>query len=191
MILSLFIRNKEFHVAWGDFARAYKVNEPREMADSVPMFLKEAIDFVAFEQCNTILYSSGPASFTTARIMTSLIKGIAISRPDLKFVGISNFLTYAHIASQVKDSGMLAIPTMRGDYFVTSYRDGSLTDIKVMNELPTNAFLDDDHVFDVKNLASMQIGAINANTAAINSKYMQTSLDINYGFTPEYRASAS
>ena len=191
MILSLFIRNKEFHVAYGDFAHIYKVTESREMADSVPVFLKEVLDFVAFEECDTVLYSSGPASFTTARIMTSLIKGFAISRADLKFIGISNFLTYLYIASQTKSSGLLAIPTMRGDYFASTYKDDALDDVKLLNDLPTVALLDNSQIFEPANLASVQINIINTNIAIINKEYIQNTLDINYGFTPEYRASAS
>ena len=191
MILSLFIRNKEFHVAYGEFAHIYKVNESREMADSVPMLLKEVLDSVAFDECDDVLYSSGPASFTTARIMTSLVKGIAISQPALKFTGISNFLTYLYIALQTKSSGLLAIPTMRGDYFATAYQDDVLEDEIIMSELPKHAVLDNDQMFELANFASVQINIINTNIAIINKKYTQNTLDINYGFTPEYRASAS
>ena len=191
MKLSLFIRNKEFHISCGDFAHIYKVTESREMADNIPLFLKDALDSVNFEQCDEIIYSSGPASFTTARIMNSLIKGLAISRPDLKFTGISNFLTYLHIASQTLSDGILAIPTMRGDYFTVVFKNGELGDLELFNEFDSDVILDTDKKFDNVNLAYIQMNIVNIKIVKINDKYIQSTLDINYGFTPKYRATAS
>ena len=188
MILSLFLRNKEFHVSCGEFEHIYKVTESREMADNVPAFLKETMDHIDFSKCSKVIFSSGPASFTTARIMNSLVKGLKISAPNLDFLGISNFLTYLYIASQHNSEGSIALPTMRGDYFYAAFSEKKLSDIEIFSDLNQNTILDSNEIFDNINMSTIQEKLSDDNIVKMNPNYIQNSLDINYGFTPEYKS---
>lgn len=187
MTLSLFIRNQEFHVCFGDVSRIYEPASARNLADSMPVFLADFLENVDFSLCRKVIFSSGPASFTASRIMNSVVKGLAVFRPDLEFFGISNFLTYMYIASRSRPDGCIAIPTMRGDYFCVEYCDGRLGSIKVADTLFQLVILDNNEIFENINLANIQHAVIDSEVFKLNPSFMSRSLDIDYGFTPEYK----
>lgn len=187
MTLSLFIRNQEFYICFGDVSRIYEPASARNLADSIPVFLADFLEKVDFPSCRKVIFSSGPASFTTSRIMNSVVKGLAVSRPGLEFIGISNFLTYMYIASSSRPSGCLAIPTMRGDYFCVKYCDGQLGNIEILDTLLQSVILDNNEVFENINLANIQRAVIDSGVFKTNSSFTTRSLDVDYGFTPEYK----
>lgn len=192
MTISLFIKNKEFHVFGENFENVYGVNESRELADNLPVFLKDAISKDGNSDFETVIYSAGPASFTTVRIINSLLKGLLVARPALKFVGVSNFLTYMVIASKVSSRGILAIPTMRGDYFTSEYNDEKLQNPKILGlqnieKHEGKVFFDEDTIYNDINLSKVQKSMLNSNFAVENSGCIKKSLEIDYGFTPEYK----
>lgn len=183
-MISLFIRNKEFHVYNKNFLNIYSVPESRQLSDFIPMFLK---DFLArVPKFDEVIYSSGPGSFTTVRIMNALLKGLFISNPSLKFTGISNFLTYFKAAPLPPTT--IAIPTMRGDYFTCNFKNDKIinSQISTLSD-PTKFCIDSSPFFDNINLASVQYSILNTELSNQNSNYITNFLQINYGFTPEYK----
>lgn len=186
MILSLFIRDKEFHICSGDFEQICKIEETKKMADKIPVCFKEFISQINFREVDTILYSSGPASFTTARIMNSMLKGIKVTCQSMKFIGISNFITYLSILLQRSEQGMIAIPTMRGDYFVCTYLGNKLSEMKLEATPKDGIIYSNDKMFNNINLALQQYNICNHDILLNNSNFVTYDLSINYGITPEY-----
>ena len=192
MTISLFIRNKEFQVSTEGFNDIYKVNESRELADNIPVFLKDFISKIAISNIEKVIYSAGPASFTTIRIINSVLKGLLVSYPNVKFVGVSNFLTYMAISSKISADGIIAIPTMRGDYFTCEYSNKKilttgLLDTQSIEKYKTSIFFDNDNIYDDINLSKLQKSILNSDFNIENSNYIKNSLEIDYGFTPEYK----
>lgn len=190
MILSLFIRDKEFHICSGDFEQICKIEETKKMADKIPVCFKEFISQIDFRKVGTILYSSGPASFTTARIMNSMLKGIKVTSPDMKFIGVSNFITYLSIVLQKSEQGTIAIPTMRGDYFVCAYLGNKLSEMKLEVTPHEGTIYSNDKIFNNINLALQQYNIYNHNILLNNKNFVTCNLSINYGITPEYTCPA-
>lgn len=186
MILSLFIRNKEFHIYSDNFEQVCRVEETRGMADKIPICFKKFISQINFRGVDTILHSSGPASFTTARIMNSMLKGIKVTCPSMKFIGISNFITYLSILLPKSEQGAIAIPTMRGDYFVCTYLDNKLSEMKLEVAPKAGIIYSNDKIFNNINLALQQYNIYNRDILSNNSNFVTYDLSINYGITPEY-----
>jgi len=186
MILSLFIRDKEFHLSCGNFEQIYTIKETRGMADKVPEDFKTFIGQLNFREIDTVLYSSGPASFTTARIMNSMLKGIKVVHPDMKFVGISHFVTYLSIIIKHHEQGAIAIPTMRGDYFICRFANSQLGTMYVDSEISNDTIISNNPVLENINLAMQQYTINNSEVFIKNIIFITNDLEIDYGITPEY-----
>lgn len=190
MIISLFLKGKEFHVFWGNQEYIYTEKESRNLGDNIPSFIGGILKKQPISNLKQLIYSSGPASFTSARIINSVIKGFALSFPETKFIGISNFLTYYYLTNEADSELTIAIPTMRGDYFTAHVKDSKITEMTVasFSGEPTNnkIVFEDDPRFSGVNLARDQFDLLNTNLIIDNPAFVNTDLRINYGFTPQY-----
>lgn len=187
MILSLFIRDKEFHLSCNGFEQLCKIAETRGMADKVPEIFRTFIKQINFSEIDTILYSSGPASFTTARIMNSMLKGIKVVHPGMKFVGISHFVTYLSIIMKQHTQGAIAIPTMRGDYFICRFVGSQLDKMHISNEISNDDVITSNSLLLSNiNLATQQYCINNGDIFKRNMDFITYILEIDYGITPEY-----
>ncbi|MDR1390896.1 MAG: hypothetical protein LBI95_00795 [Holosporales bacterium] len=202
--LSIFIKNKEFHIASDEFNDIYEVSESRALADTIPLFIKDVLlkrishlgnsDFKKGEiiEVDEVVYPSGPASFTTMRIIGAVVKGMSVANPKTKFWGISNFLTLLSISNAFSKKGIIALPTMRGDYFTSEYINDKLSkmqlrDAKCISNYQGNTYFDNSDIFDNMNLACRQKEIVNSNLSICNSAYIKNTTEIEYGFTPEYK----
>lgn len=187
MILSIFIRGKEFYVYTNTgISQIFTVSESRYLADNVVSFLASVLKN---DKLKKVIYSAGPGSFTTVRIINSILKGLYISDSSIEFIGVSNFLTYLSVVSKISNEGTIAIPTMRGDYFTCTYNEQILREqnIQNINEYSSNIYEDNNKVFENVNLAKIQNDILNSEFSPLNKKYIYSKIEINYGFTPEYK----
>ena len=192
MILSFFLRGKEFHVTTFEFSKVYEVAETREIADNIVYFLADAIEMSGNDEINTVIFPAGPGSFTTTRIINSMAKGLYVVNPSTKFISVSSFLTLLSIARNSSDVGALAIPTMRGDYFTTCYSDCMLQASKIesteeINNYANNVYFDNDPIFSNINLAEAQHTVLSSNLVEKNKIFVSNSLEAVYGFCPIYK----
>jgi tRNA A37 threonylcarbamoyladenosine modification protein TsaB len=191
MILSIFIHSKELHVASREFANVYTVSESRELADMVVPFLGKFLSNHKNHEIKSVIYSIGPGSFTTVRIINSIVRGLRVTVPSCNFVGISNFLTYLSVFSLRSTHGIIAIPTMRGDYFTTEYLDCILQSQQILNIENINLYTGDKYYvdnYDFKeiNLAQNQEQVLSSGLEKKNTTYIKRLLSVDYGFTPQY-----
>ncbi|MDR2667163.1 MAG: hypothetical protein LBB34_03590 [Holosporales bacterium] len=191
MIISIFIHSKEFHIASDELAEVYRVSESRELADMAVHFLAKFLSKHKHQHIKRVIHSTGPSSFTTIRIINSIVKGMRIAAPSCKFVGISSFLTYLSIFSVHSTKGIIAIPTMRGDYFTAEYLNCTLQNQQLLSEESINLYNGDKYFadnFDYErvNLSRNQEQVLNSNLAEKNETYIKRLLSVDYGFTPQY-----
>lgn len=192
MNISIFLKGREFHVFCENFEKVYIETETRNLADNIPVYISEVISEVSTDNLENLIYSSGPCSFTSIRIINSIVKAFLISFPKLKFIGISHFLTYFYLAKHVYSNGLIAIPTMRGDYFTAHFGGDKLSSINIEKISENNHLCNNPVVFESSdlflniNLANIQQLLINDNLFTANYQFINTDLRIDYGFTPEY-----
>jgi tRNA A37 threonylcarbamoyladenosine modification protein TsaB len=195
--LSYFLRGNEFHVATGGFSNIYRVLENRAMADNVASFINDALAKSSNEPIKTVIFQSGPASFTSRRIINSVAKGLAIFDKNIDFIGISSFLTYFSIASKVATQGIICIPTMRGDYFACEYdsktiKKSKILDVASIAKCSISVYFEENLIFGGGNLAEIQKMASDLMLAKSDSILIDNChvrrgiLNIDYGYTPEY-----
>ncbi len=192
MNISIFLKDKEFHIVYGNLEDIYIEKESRNLADNIPLFISNIISKYQINNLENLFYSSGPCSFTSIRIINSIVKAFSISFPTAKFWGISHFLTYLKVLIGTYSKGTIAIPTMRGDYFTSQFNNDKLGKINIEN-LPQKYLQNNDIIFTENpdlflniNLAKIQLDLSNTSLFFQNSQFINTDLRINYGFTPEY-----
>ena len=186
-VFSFFLNNEYCYVYTYEASYIYHVSELQKIADKVPMFIENSLPNT---EISKVLYSAGPLSFTTTRIVNSVIKGMKIVNSNIEFIGISNFLTYLSIIGN--DNGIIAIPTYRGDYFISSYRDYKLSDISIdtiENKKSGNIYSDD--MFKTSQLAQQQFLVLNTNIEKVNRKFITYSTDILYNITPIFKKNSA
>ena len=159
MILSIFIRDTEFHISTEDKCEIYRIPEKHMMVDKIPYHLQEFISKINIETINTILYPSCLCSFTTSRIIDSIIKGLQISIHNLKLVMIIEFMPYINIIKEYKPSGCLATRTARNSYIICKYNKDSITCVSEYNCILGDIIFCEDKVFAESNFATEQIKA--------------------------------
>ena len=155
MILSIFIRDKELHISTPDFARIQKVSRTCAMAETIAGLFGEVMLRQRINDISEIIYSSGPASYTTTRIMTSVIKGFQVVKPEITPAGILTFSTYLSMLPEDKE-GFIAIPSMRGVYYVAKFERHKILSINEFKDLPPKTYSIDDEIFQAENLAIRQ-----------------------------------
>ena len=192
MTISFFLQNNLFYVHSEQYSKIYEVAKMRKMADSIALFLKDVALNANFSHYKRIVYSSGATSFTTARIIYSLLKGLRIAFPALTFLGISHFLTYLTIFNKKSPSGIIAISTMRGDYFICEYNQSLLSSVKILSidtlkRSTQIVFFIENSDFNNLNLAKLQFQLLNTPALTRNLNFINNDLKIDYGFTPEYK----
>ncbi|MDR3224529.1 MAG: hypothetical protein LBT03_03095 [Holosporales bacterium] len=188
MKLSYFIKNKEIHVFTDSgFSNIYYLNVSRETSDKIVPCIKEAIGKRSFDEITNIVYQTGPLTFTTARIIFALGKGITLSNPTIKFTGISSFLTYTTIATSKSITGTIAISTMCGSFYKNSYANGILTN-ENYSDIHEPIYYEDDEIFQNINLAQIQTEILNSTIALQNQKYICQGINVLYTTSPNYVA---
>jgi tRNA A37 threonylcarbamoyladenosine modification protein TsaB len=188
MIISYFLRNKQFHIAAPDYTYIYEVSKTQDLADNIVVFLQDALEKSSDAPIDTLIFQAGPMSFTSHRIVNSIAKGFCIVDKKIKFIAVSSFFTYFLITSQKTQKGTICIPTMRGDYFTQKYNNFNFDEVKIQNltgcEEPI--YIEQDLIFNNKNLAEIQIMTLNIKINNINRFITHKILNVNYGYTPEY-----
>ena len=191
-ILSLFINNEYCHIYTYEHSYIYKLSQLNKMADKVPMYIKNSLPSYKLSK---IIYSAGPLSFTTLRVINSIIKGIKIVNKETEFVGVSNFLTYLSLIDTNNTEGLIAIPTYRGDYFICNYNsDMKLSEISIcnldyFNNVVYKLILTNDIsiIFKNMNLAQQQFKILYNDISIINKEFINNSTKIIYNITPIFK----
>ena len=191
-ILSLFINNGYCHIYTHENSYIYKLSQLNKMADKVPMYIKNSLPNYKLSK---IVYSAGPLSFTTLRVINSIIKGIKIVNKNIKFVGVSNFLTYLSLIETNNIKGLIAIPTYRGDYFVCTYDSNkklseiSICNLDYFNNVACKLVLTNDisSIFPNMNLAQQQFKILYNDISIINKEFISNSTEIIYNITPIFK----
>lgn len=191
MNISIFLKGKEFHIVCGEIEDIYSESETRNLADNIPLFIDCVISKIQLNNLENLIYSSGPCSFTSIRIINSIVKAFAISFSKIKFLGVSHFLTYLCALNNKYQNGLIAIPTMRGDYFTTQFSDNKLNKINIKKVSTENSCLnsvtifEDSTCFSSINLAKTQLLLLNTDIVSLNPQFLNSDFHIEYGFTPE------
>lgn len=162
------------------------------MADKVPMYIKNSLPNYKLSK---VIYSAGPLSFTTLRVINSIIKGIKIVNKDIEFIGVSNFLTYLSLIETNNTEGLIAIPTYRGDYFVCTYdaykklSKISICNLDYFNNVVCKLILTNDIsiLFKNMNLAQQQFKILYNDISIINKDFINNSTEIIYNITPIFK----
>ncbi|MDR1233696.1 MAG: hypothetical protein LBJ92_00900 [Holosporales bacterium] len=180
--MSYFIKGKMFHVEHGNFSKIYEVSQANELADKVVKFLSDLIHQKNIKDIRKIILQSGPMSFTSLRIIYSITKSISVINRNIEIVSVPSFLTYLSIVSAYSKNGILAIPTMRGDFFTCQYRGNILYDVKVqcVENMKDQLYIEDDEIFDGINLAVKQREIINTRLFYKNLKSTNNNIKIIY-----------
>ncbi len=191
-IFSFFINNEFCYIYTNDNSYTYKLSQLNKMADKVTMYIKNSLPNYKLEK---IIYSAGPLSFTTLRVINSIIKGIKIVNNNTEFIGVSNFLTYLSIIANNNNEGLIAIPTYRGDYFICTYdvynklSEVSISNLDYFNNVVYKTILTSDisNLFKNINLAQQQFKILYSNISIINKKFINYSTDVIYNITPTFK----
>jgi tRNA A37 threonylcarbamoyladenosine modification protein TsaB len=149
-----------------------------------------AIEKVITNEENEIIFSSGPDTFTSMRVIGSIIKGISLCAPQVTFLAISNFLTLFSLVPNDIDFGIIAIDTMRGDFYCMDFTGMLLTNYRLIKKeelCSNNNFIIYNKNVNNVNLAKIQINMLNSEKFNINQHLIAKSLKINYGTTPQYK----
>lgn len=192
MILSLFLRGKEFFISTESFSEVYTVLETRELADNIVDFLSVFLKKQSNQEIEKVVFSSGPGSFTSVRVLNSIVRGLYVAYPKIDFTSVSSFLPYFYSIYRTNSEGIIAVPTMRGDFFVSKFINQTLLETKVcsseeINKYGCKIYYDNDEAFNCLNLAKLQIELLNSNIAEFNSSLISNSLDVDYGYCPEFK----
>ena len=195
-ILSIFLREKEFHICAGDFSSIYSVLSIRDFADSCPEFLQNALKESGAQPVDKIIFPFGGASFTTVRIVNSIVKGILVFNDSAKTISVSTFLPYLYALMRHHtyfSEGLIALPTMRGDFFVVNFCSCVITKKNIMSaeeisNCKTNIFYSDDEIFRDVNFAQIQKELVcDDEFLQSNKSFVSDSAEAFYEHSPEYK----
>ncbi|MDR0640559.1 MAG: hypothetical protein LBF65_02410 [Holosporales bacterium] len=186
MTLSYFIRGKEFHVEHGDVSEIREASQTHELADKIIKFLS---NLSGVKDIKKVILQSGPASFTTLRSIYSIVKGISVTNKDIEIVTVPSFLTYLSIASRYSNSGLLAIPTMRGDFFTCRYVNNMLDKmiIRHIGNTEDHLYTENNTIFNSINLASRQKELIDTELFPRNTFRITDNAEIIYEDSTIYK----
>ena len=182
-MLSFFIISNCCHVYSENKLRIHKIAEPHRIADLIPLFLSTELQSI-----DKVVFPLGPLSFTTVRIVSSIVKALNIVYPNAKFIGVSNFLTFFYAVR--KNCDVIAINSYRGDFHYRSVTNDTFSEqaVGVADEIRQaykNPLFDTDLLSSDTNLAFAQYASLYA--GCTNEELIRETTDIEYAFTPIYR----
>ncbi|MDR1609705.1 MAG: hypothetical protein LBR78_02535 [Holosporales bacterium] len=166
MTLSYFLRGNELHILAGEISKIYHIENANDIADVTPALIYNTIVQNQSQDVRKIIYPIGPGSFTATRTISSIATGFSIANPTIEIIGVSSFLAYVSVASKTSLHYAIAIPTMRGDFFIYETSKGSLGDYKIasaanITQRNLAVFYPASEIFTNINLAATQISAYN------------------------------
>ncbi|MDR0695265.1 MAG: hypothetical protein LBF56_00615 [Holosporales bacterium] len=176
-------------------AQIYNMVATHEMADKIVLSMGDMLSGNRHEFVASVVYPAGPNTFTATRILMAVGKGISITNPATRFVGVSNFLTYLSIIPEKSDRGLITMPAKRGDFFTCEYLGRTLQDQRILStrdidKYRYDIFHEEDSIFDDVNLADQQDFVLSSVLATQNASHIQIGLQVNYAFLPEYTQKA-
>lgn len=179
MRLSIFMSYNECFAAT-DGMRLARTCDANNKASEV---LVSMLELLIASKVTHIFFPSGPHSFTSTRIIHSIVSGLKIVNPNMKLTAVSCFLTYA-AALKRNDPYTIAISTRKGDFYCMDCIDGILQNYRVA--VPDGVVFYDSAEF-YANLASLQLNIQNNSLFEKNKELVTDSTDINYSATPVYK----
>ena len=192
-MLSFFLCNNCCHIFSPNTSRMHALSDAYKIADVAPLLLS---DEIRNKNITKVIYSAGVLTFTTQRIVNSIIKALKLVNPNVRFISVSNFLTYFHAN---KDCKAIAINSYCGSFYYREVIDGKLSgqstdSLENLESKYKNVIIDADLLNNNVNLAYMQYVALcdyfNGEIPnIINDKdgLIKESVDIEYSSTPIYK----
>ena len=189
MKLSLFLRGKTCCVATDSDQELLECKDSKSVSDEFVPLIEKILD--KNEENFTLIVSSGPSSFTSVRVLNSIAKGILIVKKNAKVISVSSFLPYLYAIKNC-EKGVIAISTMRGDFFCMNFSEKKLSNFRIsslenLNKNDDKIFFDNDKYFDGVNFAKIQIDLLDDKSLYLNEILIKNELKIDYGFEPEYK----
>ncbi len=188
-MLSLFICGPLCSVSCQMFNKQIICSELRHTSEVMVSLLEEAINSSnGFYEC---YFSEGPGSFTSVRVIGSIVKGIYLSDNDKKFTAISSFLTLLACIPSDVSNGTIAINTMRGDFYCMDFIGNRLLNYRVVGKQVlchlSNVFYDIDLLSSSYNVAQLQYALVGSIKYTNNLSLVSNIMRCDYGITPQYK----
>ncbi|MDR0552626.1 MAG: hypothetical protein LBG13_00855 [Holosporales bacterium] len=188
-ILSIFLNNKKCYAATNESRAMIECSTIQKVSD---VFIPMLSNLPEIREINKIIFPIGPGSFTSIRVINSVVKGFSIVG-HRELIPVSSFLPFFIALPESIKTGTIAISTGRGDYFCAQFNNNiierELSIVSSVYDLQ-NAFLDKDEIFADINLADVMLTNIDSPKAAlnINNSSNKTPCEPTYGFSPNYTA---
>ncbi len=192
-MLSFFLCHNCCHIFSPYISRMHVLADAYKIADIAPLLLSDEIRKTNIIE---VVYSAGVLTFTTQRIVTSIVKALNVVHPKARFISVSNFLTYFYIK---KSCDAIVINSYCGNFFYREVIDGKLSEqssdlLETLKSKYKNIVMDSDILNNDTNLAYMQYVALcnyfNGEIPdVINDEkgLIKETIEIEYSSTPLYR----
>lgn len=182
-VLSLAICGRNCYISFNNKEQCIICPDIRDTSEQMLRLLEQ----ISIDDFNEVVFSAGPGSFTSMRIIGSIIKGIELCKPSIKILSISTFLSLFSIIPCKYTSGTIAIDTIRGDFYCMDFIDLRLYNRRICRkESIQNAFCD-INLLNNTNLASQQIKLLQMKKFLTNQELIHYSSVIDYGINPNYK----
>jgi tRNA A37 threonylcarbamoyladenosine modification protein TsaB len=179
-MLSIFVNGHKYFVA------TEKYEEGIWGAEKIIPVLEKTIT----KEEGKIVFSSGPDTFTSIRVIGSIVKGISLCAPQMTFLAVSNFLTLFSLVPKNINSGGISIDTMRGDFYGMDFTGVLLTNYRLLRKeewRENDSYVLYNNEIDDRNLAVAQVKMLDSAKFKANQHLVSKSLKINYGTIPRYK----
>ncbi len=183
-ILSIAICDNKCYIATKQLVIDAVCNDIRHTSERMLELLTQIIT----DKFDTLIFSSGPESFTTMRVIGSVVKGIKLCYPNIEIIAISTFLSLFSIISLNQQNGSIAINTRRGDFYCMDFHELRLYNKRIINSnfKRNTVFIDAELTRNKINLAEQQIKLLNTEKFIQNQQLIQHFTNIDYGTNPIY-----
>lgn len=183
-ILSIAICNNKCYIATEQFTNSVVCQDIRNTSEVMLDLMTQTTS----KKFDTLIFSSGPGSFTTMRVIGSIVKGIRLCHPNIEIVAISTFLSLFSLVPLDQLNGSIAINTLRGNFYCMDFHQLKLYNERIIDSTLTNNafFFDTELISSEINLAEQQINLLNTDKFIQNQQLIQYSTNINYGTRPTY-----